>query len=80
MDVEKRRANILEINPDGSGERIYASGLRNPAGIDLQPGTGVLYTVVNERDNLGDDLVPDYLTSVKAWRFLRLAMGILRPA
>jgi len=65
MDVEKRRANILEINPDGSGERIYASGLRNPAGIDVQPGTGVVYTVVNERDELGDDLVPDYLTSVK---------------
>lgn len=65
MEVEKRRADILEINPDGSGERIYASGLRNPAGIDLQPGTGVLYTSVNERDNLGDNLVPDYLTSVK---------------
>jgi glucose/arabinose dehydrogenase len=65
MEVEKRRANILEINPDGSGERVYASGLRNPAGIDLQPGTNVLYTVVNERDELGDELVPDYLTSVK---------------
>ncbi|RWY55612.1 PQQ-dependent sugar dehydrogenase [Mucilaginibacter gilvus] len=64
MEVEKRRADILEINPDGSGERIYASGLRNPAGIDLQPGTGVLYAVVNERDELGDELVPDYLTSV----------------
>jgi glucose/arabinose dehydrogenase len=43
MENEKRRADILEINPDGSGERIYASGLRNPAGIDVQPGTGVLY-------------------------------------
>ncbi|OOQ57479.1 PQQ-dependent sugar dehydrogenase [Mucilaginibacter pedocola] len=62
---ERRRANILEINPDGSGERIYGSGLRNPVGIALQPVSNVLYTVVNERDELGDDLVPDYLTSVK---------------
>ncbi|WP_224751096.1 PQQ-dependent sugar dehydrogenase [Mucilaginibacter pankratovii] len=69
MENELRRANILEINPDGSGERVYASGLRNPVGIDLQPGTGVLYTVVNERDELGDDLVPDYLTSVKEGGF-----------
>nr|WP_294946341.1 sorbosone dehydrogenase family protein [uncultured Mucilaginibacter sp.] len=69
MEVEKRRADILEINPDGSGERIYASGLRNPVGIDLQPGTGVLYAVVNERDELGDELVPDYLTSVKEGGF-----------
>ncbi|HEX8022476.1 sorbosone dehydrogenase family protein [Mucilaginibacter sp.] len=65
MEVEKRRADILEINLDGSGERIYASGLRNPAGIDIQPGTGVLYAAVNERDDLGDQLVPDYLASVK---------------
>jgi glucose/arabinose dehydrogenase len=67
--VEKRRADILEINLDGSGERIYASGLRNPAGIDIQPGTGVLYAAVNERDDLGDKLVPDYLTSVKEGGF-----------
>ncbi|CAA9252928.1 MAG: L-sorbosone dehydrogenase [uncultured Adhaeribacter sp.] len=65
LDEEKRRANILEINPDGSGERIYGSGLRNPVGMDWAPGTKTLYTVVNERDNLGDDLVPDYLTSVR---------------
>lgn len=65
MENEARRADVLEINPDGSGERVYASGLRNPAGIDFQPGTNVLYAVVNERDELGDDLVPDYLTSVK---------------
>jgi glucose/arabinose dehydrogenase len=65
MDKEVRRANILEINPDGSGERVYASGLRNPVGMDWQPGTNVLWTVVNERDELGDDLVPDYFTSVK---------------
>lgn len=69
MDNEKRRADVLEINLDGSGERIYASGLRNPAGIDIQPGTGVLYAAVNERDDLGDQLVPDYLTSVKDGSF-----------
>jgi glucose/arabinose dehydrogenase len=69
MENEKRRANILEINPDGSGERIYASGLRNPNGMDWQPNTNVLWTVVNERDNIGDDLVPDYLTSVRDGAF-----------
>jgi glucose/arabinose dehydrogenase len=69
MENEKRRADILEINPDGSGERVYASGLRNPAGIAFQPGTGTLYAAVNERDNLGDNLVPDYLTSVREGGF-----------
>ncbi|GAB3766449.1 PQQ-dependent sugar dehydrogenase [Spirosoma pomorum] len=66
---EVRRANILEINPDGSGEKIYASGLRNPVGMDWQPATNTLYTAVNERDELGDELVPDYLTSVKEGGF-----------
>jgi glucose/arabinose dehydrogenase len=66
---EIRRANILEINPDGTGERIYASGLRNPVGMDWEPGKNILYTAVNERDELGDDLVPDYLTSVKEGAF-----------
>lgn len=65
MDNEVRRAAILEVNPDGSGERLYASGLRNPVGMDWAPGTGTLWTAVNERDGLGDDLVPDYITSVK---------------
>ncbi len=69
MDEEKRRANILVINPDGSGEEIYASGLRNPVGMDWAPGTNTLWTAVNERDELGDDLVPDYLTSVKKGGF-----------
>lgn len=69
MDHEKRRANILEINPAGTGERIYASGLRNPVGMDWAPGTNTLYTAVNERDELGDDLVPDYLTSVQQGGF-----------
>jgi glucose/arabinose dehydrogenase len=60
-----RRAAILEFNPDGSGYRIYASGIRNPVGLALQPGTDTLWTAINERDNLGEDLVPDYATSVK---------------
>ena len=69
MDGEVRRANILEINPDGSGEKIYASGLRNPVGMDWNPVTGELWTAVNERDALGDNLVPDYITSVKEGGF-----------
>jgi glucose/arabinose dehydrogenase len=69
LDNEIRRANILEINPDGTGERIYASGLRNPVGLAWQPGTQILWTAVNERDHLGDELVPDYVTSVKEGGF-----------
>ncbi|WP_345146334.1 sorbosone dehydrogenase family protein [Flavobacterium ginsengiterrae] len=65
VDKEIRRAGILEINPDGTGEKIYASGLRNPVGMDWNPITKELWTAVNERDELGDDLVPDYITSVK---------------
>ena len=66
---EIRRANILEINPDGSGERIYGSGLRNPVGMAWAPGTSTLWTAVNERDGLGDDLVPDYMTGVQEGGF-----------
>lgn len=69
MANETRRADILEINPDGSGERIFAAGIRNPVGMDWQPGTKILWTAVNERDSLGDDLVPDYFTSVKEGAF-----------
>jgi len=65
MEKEERRANIIEINPDGSGEKIYAAGLRNPVGIDWNPITGELWTAVNERDKIGNNLVPDYVTSVK---------------
>jgi len=68
-EKDQRRAGILEINPDGSGMRIFANGLRNPVGMDWEPQTKVLWTVVNERDLLGDDLVPDYLTSVKEGAF-----------
>lgn len=65
MENEVRRANILSINPDGSGEEVYANGLRNPVGMAFAPGTSTLWTAVNERDELGDELVPDYITSVK---------------
>lgn len=65
MEKEIRRANILEINPDGSDEKVYAAGLRNPVGIDWNPVTGELWTAVNERDKIGNNLVPDYVTSVK---------------
>ena len=65
MDKEKRRAAILEVNTDGTDEVIYASGIRNPVGMDWNPVTGDLWTAVNERDKIGNNLVPDYLTSVK---------------
>jgi glucose/arabinose dehydrogenase len=69
IENEIRRANVLEINPDGSGEVIYGSGLRNPVGLAWAPGTKTLWTAVNERDGLGDGLVPDYVTSVKQGAF-----------
>ncbi len=65
MEKEVRRANIIEVNLDGSGEVIYADGLRNPVGMDWNPVTGDLWTAVNERDKLGNNLVPDYATSVQ---------------
>ena len=69
MEHETRRADILEINPDGSGERVFAAGIRNPVGMDWEPVTHTLWTAVNERDSLGDDLVPDYFTQVKEGAF-----------
>jgi len=65
MDKEENRAAILEIDLASGATRLFASGLRNPNGMAWQPESGALWTVVNERDELGDDLVPDYLTSVK---------------
>ncbi|MDB6021543.1 MAG: glucose/sorbosone dehydrogenase [Pedosphaera sp.] len=64
-EMEKNRADILEYKPDGTGFRIYASGIRNPVGIAIDPRTGKLWTSVNERDELGDNLVPDYITHVR---------------
>jgi glucose/arabinose dehydrogenase len=68
-EKDQRRAGIVQMNPDGSGARIFANGLRNPVGMDWEPQTKTLWTVVNERDLLGDDLVPDYLTSVREGGF-----------
>ena len=65
IDKEERRAAILEIDLASGQSRVFASGLRNPNGMAWQLDTGDLWTVVNERDELGSDLVPDYLTSVK---------------
>jgi glucose/arabinose dehydrogenase len=66
---DRRRAAILELNPDGSGMRVFASGLRNPNGLDWEPNSGALWAAVNERDELGDELVPDYITSVREGGF-----------
>jgi len=69
LDNEIGRANILQVNPDGTGAIIYASGLRNPNGLDWAPITNQLWTAVNERDGLGDNLVPDYITHVRQGGF-----------
>jgi glucose/arabinose dehydrogenase len=69
LDAEKMRANIPEIDLKSGQSRVFASGLRNPNGMGWEPRTGQLWTVVNERDELGSDLVPDYLTSVKEGGF-----------
>ncbi len=68
-DQEARRADILEFDPEGKNEKPYATGIRNPVGLAVQPGTGVLWTSVNERDGLGDHLVPDYVTHVEEGGF-----------
>ena len=69
MDIEAGRAAIQEIDIATGASRVYASGLRNPVGLAWQPQSGALWTVVNERDELGNDLVPDYLTSVREGAF-----------
>ena len=67
IDIESdtRRAAVTIADPDGKNARLYGTGLRNPVNIAFEPKTGVLFTSVNERDGLGDDLPPDYFTSVK---------------
>lgn len=65
MEAEHNRAAILEVDRASGRWRIFASGLRNPNGLSFEPQSGALWTVVNERDELGPDLVPDYMTSVK---------------
>ncbi|HEY6986697.1 MAG TPA: sorbosone dehydrogenase family protein, partial [Rhodanobacteraceae bacterium] len=69
IDKEQSRAAILEIDAATGAKRIFATGLRNPNGMDFEPTTGALWTAVNERDELGNDLVPDYITSVREGGF-----------
>ncbi len=64
LEVEYRRANVLEIDVASRGSRIYAAGIRNPTGLGWEPQSGQLWAIANERDEIGADLVPDYLTSV----------------
>ncbi len=68
-EKDERRAGVSEYNPDGSGYRLFASGLRNPIGLAFNPTTKTLWTAVNERDGLGDDLVPDFVTSLQDGAF-----------
>ena len=69
LEAEIGRAAIWEVHPEDGAKRIYAEGLRNPNGLTFNPTSGELWAVVNERDELGNDLVPDYMTSVKPGAF-----------
>ena len=71
---EMHRADILEYTPDGKFVQVYGAGIRNPVGLAVNPQTGELWCSVNERDELGDNLVPDYITHVQRRRILRLAL------
>ena len=65
LEVEYRRADVLEVDTATGASRVYAAGIRNPTGLQWEPKTGQLWAIANERDEIGADLVPDYLTSVK---------------
>ena len=69
MEAEEGRAAIWEVDRASGNHRIFASGLRNPNGLAWEPRSGALWTAVNERDEIGSDLVPDYITSVKDGAF-----------
>ena len=73
------RASVLRMRPDGSEREVYASGLRNPVGLDFHPETGEVYATVNERDGLGDNLVPDYLARVERDGFYGWPYAYLTP-
>jgi glucose/arabinose dehydrogenase len=79
VDVEENpmRATITEFNPDGTGKRTYVSGTRNPIGLAWLPGTRTMWAAVQERDRLGDDLVPDYVTEIKEGGFYGWPYGYL---
>lgn len=81
VEADPRRAAISVYDVNGGNHRVFAGGLRNPVGIDFNPVTGELWTAVNERDRLGDDLVPDYVTSVKdggfyGWPYVYIGKNI----
>ncbi len=69
LDEEVNRAAILEIDPASGATRVFASGMRNPVGMDWNPDTGALWAAVNERDEIGSDVPPDYMTSVRPGGF-----------
>jgi len=79
VETEPMRAAITEFNPDGSGKRIFASGLRNPIGVAFNPVTGKIWAVVQERDRIGDDLVPEYVTEVKEGAFYGWPFAYIGP-
>src|SRR5213075_3072486 len=69
IDKEEGRAAIWEVDPQTGAHRVFASGLRNPVGMAIESETGALWVAVNERDELGSDLVPDYMTAVRDGAF-----------
>jgi glucose/arabinose dehydrogenase len=73
------RASVQVMNLDGNNQQTFAFGLRNPVGLDFHPKTGKLYTTVNERDGLGDDLVPDYLTRIRQGEFYGWPYTYFKP-
>jgi glucose/arabinose dehydrogenase len=73
------RASVQVMNLDGKNQQTFASGLRNPVGLDFHPKSGQLYTTVNERDGLGDDLVPDYLTRIRQGQFYGWPYTYFKP-
>ena len=75
---EEWRAVVLAFDPDGKNRRPFAQGIRNCSGLAVQPGTGTIFCATNERDLLGDNLPPDYVTSVKEGGVLRLALVLHR--
>lgn len=75
----EQRAAIVRITPDGKSREIYASGTRNPIGLHFMPGTDQLWAAVQERDGLGDDLVPDYFTSIKPGGFYGWPYAYIGP-
>jgi len=79
VEKEPMRAAISEYNPDGTGHRLFVTGTRNPVGLAFHPSTGKLWAAVNERDGLGDDLPPDYVTEVKEGGFYGWPYAYIGP-